>query len=52
MDNWVLALFLKPFFAVAFLLVAWGISRLIWRLMPDSKLKRTLFSPLPGHGKR
>jgi hypothetical protein len=49
--NWLLALFLKPFIAVAFFMVAWLISRLFWRYIPDGKIKKILFSPLPGHRK-
>lgn len=50
--TWLLGVFLKPFFAVVFFTVAWLISRLIWRWLPDGKVKRILFSPLPGHRKR
>jgi hypothetical protein len=46
--TWLLALVLKPFFAVAFLMVAWMISRVIWRYMPEGKLKTRLFSPIGG----
>jgi hypothetical protein len=52
MEMWLLALIVKPFVAVAFFLLAWAISRVIWRYLPDSKIKRILFSPLPGHRKR
>jgi hypothetical protein len=47
--NWLLALILKPFVAVVLIMVALGISRLIHRVMPDSRLKRWLFSPLPWY---
>jgi branched-subunit amino acid ABC-type transport system permease component len=50
--TWLLALVLKPFIAVAFFMLAWMISRVIWRYLPESKLKTILFSPLPGHRKR
>lgn len=50
--TWLLGVFLKPFVAVLFFTVAWLISRVIWRLLPDGKLRRLLFSPLPGHRKR
>jgi hypothetical protein len=50
--NWLLALLIRPFVAVLFIFVAFAISRLIWRWMPDSKLKRILFSPLPGYKPR
>ena len=49
MESWLLALVLKPFFALVFFLLAYFIALAIWKLMPDSKLKRILFSPLPGH---
>lgn len=52
MDNWVLALILKPFVALGLLLLVYFVVRLVWRLMPDNKWRRTLFSPLPGHRKR
>lgn len=52
MEDWLLGIFLKPFFALLFLVPVFLIAGLIDRYMPDSKLKRILFSPLPGHRKR
>ncbi len=52
MDDWLLALLLKPFFAVLFFFFVFCLARVIRRLMPDGKLKRILFSPLPGHRER
>jgi len=47
-----LSIFLKPFIAV---LVLVPVRLLVWWIgarMPDSKLKRLLFSPLPGQSRR
>jgi hypothetical protein len=52
MENWLIALVLKPFVAVIFFVLAWAISRLFWRYLPEGKVKKVLFSPLPGHRKR
>jgi hypothetical protein len=47
-----LAIAIKPFVAlVVFSLVLWA-SRWLYRRMPESRLKRLLFSPLPGHTAR
>lgn len=45
--NLVLAVFLKPFVAFVFFALAYVISRLLWRMIPDGKIKRALYSPLP-----
>lgn len=48
----VLAIVLKPFFA---LLVLVPVRMFVWWIdarMPDCKLKRVLFSPLPGQRRR
>lgn len=50
--EWLLALVLKPFIAVAMLLIAFVIAGLIHRWLPEGKLKRILFSPLPGQRSR
>jgi hypothetical protein len=47
--TWLLALILKPLAAVFVIFLAFCISRLIGRYMPESKLKRALFSPLPWY---
>lgn len=50
--TWLLGVFLKPFFALVFFTFTWLVSRLIWKILPDGKIKKVLFSPLPGHRKR
>jgi len=51
--TWLLSLLLKPLVALLVLVPAYMLAELIWRWMPDGKIKRILFSPLPGHrGKR
>ncbi len=50
--TWIVSLIVRPFFAVLLILLAVGLSRLVWRFLPDSRLKRWLFSPLPGHSRR
>lgn len=47
-----LAVVLKPFAALVILVPALMLAAWIHRRMPDSKLKRILFSPLPGHRQR
>lgn len=47
--EWLIALVIKGLVAVAVFTPVLLLSRLIYRYMPDSKLKRVLFSPLPGH---
>lgn len=50
--TWALGLILKPFFALVILVPVYVACKLIYRYMPDSKLKRVLFSPIPGHKAR
>lgn len=52
MEMWVLGIFLKPFIALLFLSIVWIVAAVIYRYMPDSRIKRILFSPLPGHRER
>jgi hypothetical protein len=42
MENWQIALLVKPFAIVGFWLVAAVVARLVMRLVPDGKLKRLL----------
>jgi hypothetical protein len=42
MQNWQLALLIKPFGILAFWLVAAVIARLVMRMIPDGKIKRLL----------
>lgn len=51
--TWLLSLLLKPFVALLLIVPAYLLAELVWRWMPDGKIKSILFSPLPGHrGKR
>lgn len=50
--NWLLAVLLKGFFAVAFFMVVWLIAAGLYKVIPDGKIKRALYSPLPGHRHR
>lgn len=52
MEIWVLGLFLKPLLGFVFLLLIWLIASVLHRVIPDGKVKRVLYSPLPGHRKR
>lgn len=47
-----LAVVLKPFVALVILVPALLFAAALHRRMPDSKLKRFLFHPLPGHRQR
>jgi hypothetical protein len=49
---WLLSVFLKPFIATVVLTLVLLLARLIYRWMPDSRLKLWLFAPLPGHKPR
>ena len=46
MENWLLALIVKPFVAVAFLLAMYGLKQLFVRYVPESSLKRFLLLPV------
>lgn len=41
------AAFFKPFFALIFAAIAWLIAKALYKLIPDGKIKRVLYSPLP-----
>ena len=47
-----LAILLKPFVALVIFSIVFLIAGLIHKLMPEGRLKRILFSPLPGHRRR
>lgn len=47
-----LALLVKPFVVLLVMLPVVLIAALLHRYMPDCKLKRVLFAPLPGHKRR
>ena len=42
--GFLLSLLLKPFYALAFLWMPYAIAWHLWRRMPDSRLKRILFT--------
>ena len=46
------AMLLRPFVALIILVPVLMLADWIYRKMPDSKLKRLLFRPLPGHRQR
>lgn len=50
--TWLMAVLLKGIIGFAFLSLVFVIAAVVYRIMPDSKIKRILFSPLPGHRKR
>jgi len=52
MPGWLLAVFLKPFIFLVFCVLIYFVKAAIWKLLPDGKVKRILFSPLPGHRER
>lgn len=47
-----LAVLIKPFVAVVVFFFVFLLAGLIHKSMPDGKLKKILFSPLPGHKRR
>jgi hypothetical protein len=47
-----LAMLVKPLVALLILVPALLLARVIQRHLPDGRLKRLLFSPLPGHKSR
>ena len=52
MENWMWALALKPFLLLLLFVPILMFCRWLYRKMPDGKLKRLLFAPLPGHKPR
>lgn len=46
MPSWLVALFLKPFVAVCYGLVVWFACWLVWRYVPEGKVKRALLAPI------
>ena len=50
--TWLVALMLKPLAAVLVIFLAYCVSRLLWRWIPDGKIKRALYSPLPWYNGR
>lgn len=44
--SWLIAMFVKPFFAVAFMLMLYGIKTLILRFIPEGKVRRILLLPI------
>lgn len=50
--NLFLAMLLKPFVALAILIPTFFLAHVVWRYLPDSRFKRRLFKPLPGHKAR
>jgi len=47
--TWLLAVFLKASVGFVLMLLVYLVARGVNRLLPDGKIKRALFSPLPGH---
>lgn len=47
--SFLIAIAIKPFVALVLLLPVYMLVGALDRRMPDSALKRFLFSPLPGH---
>jgi hypothetical protein len=46
--TWVIALIVKPFIAALFLMLVWWIKYMVWRFVPDGKIKAMLLRPI-GH---
>ena len=44
--SWLIAVVLKPFVAVAFMLMLYGIKTLILRFIPEGKVRRILLLPI------
>lgn len=44
--SWLIAVVVKPFIAVAFMLALYGIKTLILRFIPDGKVKNMLLLPI------
>lgn len=52
MVDFFLAVFFKPFIVFVLFLLVYLIAQLFWKVLPDGRIKRILFSPLPGHEAR
>lgn len=44
--TWLAAIFLKYFAALAYAVLVWVLQAFIWNILPDSRLRRALFTPL------
>jgi hypothetical protein len=44
--TWLAAIFLKYFAAVLYGLLVWAIQVAVWNLLPEGRVRRTLFRPL------
>jgi hypothetical protein len=44
--EWEIGVFLRPFAALALFLFAWWLSKLLYRLLPEGRLRRLLYSRL------
>lgn len=51
-EPWLIAIAIKPLVALAVLVPGLMFARWLYKVMPDSRLKRVIFSPLPGHKPR
>lgn len=47
-----LTMLVKPFVAFVMLCLVFVIAALLHKVIPEGKIKRILYSPLPGHRKK
>lgn len=52
MEDLFLTIFVKPFVLLVFLILVRAVAMIFERFIPDGRVKRILFSPLPGHRNR
>lgn len=50
--SWLIAVFLRPFAALVVFLLAWWLSKLIYRLIPAGRIRQALYSRLPSRIRR
>lgn len=51
-EPWLIAIAIKPLVALAVLVPGLMFARWLHNVLPASRFKRILFSPLPGHKPR
>jgi len=45
MEPWHFAILIKAFIIFAFIMFVWGCHYVVWRFLPDGKIKDTLLRP-------
>lgn len=49
MSHTFISVLLRPFIILTFLTIAWGVAKLLDRVIPDGRVKRFLYKPRGLH---